>query len=81
MLALITAGIGLLTTLIAYLVNPQRRKDKVRSQLIRVYQQLDGLERKRDEALHKQDNDALTNIVGDIIRLRKVKADLLQQLG
>jgi len=72
---------GIISTLLAWCLSPQRKKDNLCKQLVGIYKQLEDLERKRDEALHKNDNDTLTIVTADIIRLRDTKADLLQQLG
>ena len=72
---------GIVSTLIAYAVNPQRRKDELRRQLVHAYQQIEIEERKRDEALQKNDADALTIVTANIIKLRQIKADIFQQLG
>ena len=77
----IIALLGIASTLLAYFLNPQRRKDNLRKQLVDAYQALEVLERKCDEALQKNDSDALTICTDNIIRLRKVKTDLLQQLS
>jgi hypothetical protein len=79
-IALASAIAGIISTLLAYFLNPQRHKDNLRRQLIDTYQQLEVWERKRDEALQKNDSDGLTIATDTILRLRKVKADLLQQL-
>lgn len=77
----VIAFLGIVSTLMAYLLNPQRRKDDYRKKLINIYQQAEALERGRDEALRKNDIDKLSIITNDIIRLRKDKANILQLLG
>ena len=78
--SVVTAALGIISTLIAYFLNPQRRKDKLRSQLIDVFIRLEKLGRDRDEALQKNDSDTLTVVNATIIKLCQDKADLLQQL-
>jgi hypothetical protein len=78
---LLTAVAGIVSTLLAYFLAPQRRKDKIRQQLVDVYQQLDKFMGEADEAMQNHNNDMLTIATDNIIRLRKVKADLLQQLS
>ena len=76
----IASALGIISTLIAYFLNPQRHKDKLRSQLVDVYVDLENKERIRDEALLKNDGDTLTVVTANIIKLRQDKASLLQQL-
>ena len=75
MIALITAGIGLATTILAWFLNPGRRKTE---ELNRIFEALDDLYRRRDIALEKNDNDTLAVILDRIIELRNRKARLLQ---
>jgi len=77
----IIAFLGIVSTLIAYLLNPQKRKDDYRQRVIKIYRQLENLERERDEALRKNDIDKLSIVTNDIIRLRKDKTNILQLLG
>ena len=79
-IALASAIAGIISTLLAYFLNPQRHKDNLRRQLIDTYQQLEVWERKRDEALQKNDSDTLTLVTQKIIDLRKQKQILLDQL-
>lgn len=71
---------GIISTLLAYFTNPQRQKDRIRTQLVDVYQQLESIERQRDEALQKNDSNMLTVVTQQIIDLRKQKQILLDQL-
>jgi hypothetical protein len=79
-IALASAIAGIISTLLAYFLNPQRRKDSLRRQLVDTYQQLEVWERKRDEALQANNSDALTLVTQKIIDLRKQKQILLDQL-
>jgi type II secretory pathway pseudopilin PulG len=80
-LTIVTAVLGILSTLLAYFLAPQRKKDKLRQQLVDVYKDLEALERKRDEALQSNDTAMLTIITNNIIKLRNCKANIFQQLG
>lgn len=75
MWAAIAAGVGLLTTILAWWINPGRRKTE---ELNRIFEALDDLYRRRDIALEKNDTDTLTVILDRIIELRNRKARLLQ---
>ena len=81
MIALITGAIGLLGILATWFFNPARMKqaahDKLVAQLASITKELNNAYRRRDEALTKGDNDALTLELDIIIRLRKAQADLL----
>lgn len=70
----IAAGIGLLTTILAWWINPGRRKTE---ELNRIFEALDDLYRRRDIALEKNDTDTLAVILDRIIELRNRKARLL----
>ena len=78
MLAIITAVLGIVSTILVWSLNPKRR---LYSELDGIYKQLDDLYKERDEALIKHDNDTLTIVTDSIMRLRTRKAVLLQRLG
>lgn len=70
----IAAVIGLITTLVAYFINPERRRTE---DLNRIFSALDDLYRRRDVALEKNDTDTLAVILDRIIELRRRKDRLL----
>ena len=69
--------IGLISTIVAWNLNPKRQ---LYQQLDDLYKQLDRLYRERDDALARHDTDTLTRATDDIIRLRNKKNSLLQRL-
>lgn len=71
----IAAIAGLVTTLVAYFINPGRRKTE---KLNRIFKVLEDLYRRRDVALEKNDTDTLAVILDRIIELRREKDSLLQ---
>lgn len=75
MWAAIAAGIGLITTILAYFINPGRRKTE---ELNKIFKELDQLYIKRDTALEKNDSDTLTLVTDRILVLRFRKDSLLQ---
>lgn len=75
MWAAIAAGIGLITTILAYFINPGRRKTE---ELNKIFKELDQLYIKRDIALEKNDSDTLTIVTDRILVLRFRKDSLLQ---
>lgn len=70
----IAAIAGLATTLLAYFLNPGRRKTE---ELNKIFKELDELYIKRDIALEKNDSDTLTIVLHRINVLRLRKARLL----
>lgn len=77
-LTIISSALGIVSTLAAWFFNPRRR---LYAELDSIYKQLEVLYGKRDKALVKKDNDALTIVTADIIRLCNRKTILLQRLG
>jgi hypothetical protein len=76
MIALITGVVGIISTLLAWNLNPRR---KLYAELDNIYAQLEKLYVKRDKALASGDASALVIVVADIIKLRDRKAVLLQR--
>ena len=76
MLTAIAGIIGIIATILAWSLNPKRR---IQAELDSITQQLVVLYRSRDEALIKHDNDALTIITADIVRLCERQTVLLQR--
>ena len=74
----IVALLGIASTLIAWNLNPKRR---LYTELDSIFKQLDKLYKERDDALTNSDNDKLTIVNADIIKLCQRKAYLLQQYG
>lgn len=75
MIALITGIVGLITAILAWYWNPKR---KLQAELEAIRKNLEVLYVKRDEALLKGDNDALTSVTADIARLLSRKNSLLR---
>ena len=78
MIALIAGVVGIVSTILAWNLNPRRR---LYAELDGIYKELEVCYAKRDKALVEHDNDALTVVTADILRLCKRKAILLQRLG
>lgn len=70
----IAAITGLVTTLIAYFLNPGRRKTE---ELNKIFKELDTLYERRDRALETNNTNDLTYITARIIFLRSRKDNLL----
>ena len=70
----IAAIAGLATTLIAYFINPGRRKTQ---ELNKIFKELDSLYYRRDIALTNNDQESLAVIVDNIIRLKRRKEILM----
>lgn len=71
----IAAGIGMLTTILAWIINPSRKRTE---ELNKIFNELDKLYIERDKALEKNDSNALTSVVYRINLLRRKKDSLLQ---
>lgn len=65
---------GLATTILAYFINPGRRRTE---ELKKIFRELDQLYVKRDVALEKNDSDTLTFVLMRINVLRFKLKDLL----
>lgn len=74
MWAAIAAGIGLITTLVAYFINPGRKRTE---ELNKIFKELDDLYEKRDKALETNNTNDLTYVTARIIVLRSRKENLL----
>ncbi len=71
----ITAGVGLLTTILAWWINPSRQRNKdIKEQM----QLLDKLYQDRDEALETNNSDKLTTALFHINVVRNKLKNLLQ---
>jgi hypothetical protein len=77
MVAVLTAALGIASTLIAWFFNPRRL---IYSELDKIYLTLEALYGKRDKALQENNSDMLTVVTADIIKLCNRKAILLQRL-
>lgn len=71
----IAALTGLVTTLVAYFINPERRKTE---ELRKIFSALDDLYKRRDIALEKNDTDTLAVVLDRIIELLRRKDSLLK---
>lgn len=78
MITLITAVVGLASTIVAWVLNPKR---KLYADLDFVYKELDRLYDARDKALAANDTGVLTVVTDLLIRVHNRKALLLQRLG
>ena len=74
----IVALLGIASTLIAWNLNPKRR---LYAELDSIFKQLDKLYKERDDALTNHDNDKLTIVNADIIKLCQRKAYIFQRWG
>ena len=74
----IVSLLGIISTLIAWNLNPKR---KLYAELDSIFKQLDQLYKERDEALAKNDSDSLTIITASIVKLCQRKAYIFQQYG
>ena len=77
MFGIIALVLGILSTILAWNLNPKRL---IYSELDGIYKKLDKLYGERDEALAKNDSDTLTRVTADIVRLAERKNSLLQRL-
>jgi len=69
--------LGIIGTIISYQLNP---KNQAKKKLVIVLKDIQSWEIRRDNALSKNDNNALTVAVTTLNGLQKSKSDLLQQL-
>lgn len=67
--------IGLITTILAWFLNPSRKREE---ELNNIYDELDLLYTERDKALEKNDSDSLTVVTARINVLRARKNSLFQ---
>lgn len=67
--------IGLITTILAWFLNPSRKREE---ELNNIYDELDLLYTERDKALKKNDSDSLTVVTARINVLRARKNSLFQ---
>lgn len=75
--SVILAVLGILGTVLTYELNP---KNQARKKLIVVLKEIIEWEKKRDEALSKNNTDGLTIATIKLSGLQHTKASLLQQL-
>lgn len=75
MWAAIAAGIGLLTTILAWWINPSRQRNKDIKEQMKI---LDKLYQERDEALENNNSDKLSTALFHINVVRGKLKDLLQ---
>ena len=78
MFGIIASVLGIISTLVAWNLNPRRR---LYAELDNIYRQLEELYAKRDKALADNDSDILTVVTSTIIKLCQRKAVLLQRVG
>lgn len=76
-LSIIAGAVGILSTVLAWNLNPKRR---IYAELDEIYHQLDELYKERDYALAHNESDALTVVTAAIVRLCNRKTVLLQRL-
>lgn len=70
----IATGLGILSTLLAWYLNPSTRKAK---ELVSIINELEEAYKERDRALENNDHNALTAVLFRISVLRKRKDALL----
>lgn len=78
MIGIIAAALGIISTIVAWNLNPKRR---LYQEIDEIYRQLEILYGKRDEALANNDSDTLSVVTDSIVRLCSRKAVLLKRLG
>ncbi len=78
MITLITAILGIISTIAAWYFQPKR---KLYSELDQLYNKLEKLYERRDKALMANDSNELTVCVKEISVLKIKKAMILKQLG
>jgi len=76
-IAIITTILGIVSTVLAWTLNPKRR---LYAELDSIYKELEVLYEKRDKALQEHDGDTLTIVTASIIKLRDRKASIFQRL-
>ena len=77
MFAIIAGVAGIISTILAWNLNPKR---KLYAELDDIYKKLDRLYEERDAALVARDSDTLSRVTADIIRLSARRRDLFQRL-
>lgn len=77
MLTAITVALGIISTIVAWRLNPKRR---LYAELDTIYKNLEVSYAKRDKALAENDMDTLSIVTADIIKLCERKNILLQRL-
>lgn len=77
MLTLIAGVVGIVSTILAWNLNPKR---KSYAELDDIYKKLDRLYEERDAALVNHDSDTLSRVTADIVRLSARKRCILQRL-
>ena len=75
-ITLITAVFGIVSTLLAWFLNPKR---KMYAQIDSIYKELEMLYVKRDEALAANDINAISDIAARIVGLRDEKDRILKR--
>jgi len=78
MMTAIVSVLGIVSTVLAWKLNPRRL---IYAELDSIYRKLEDLYKERDEALKNNDTDTLTRVTADIVRLAQRKNSLLQRLG
>ena len=77
MAAIIAGIVGIISTILAWNLNPKR---KIYAELDSIYKELEKLYARRDRALQANNNDELTIATSLIIGLCQRKTILLQRL-
>ena len=78
MLTAITAALGIISTLLAWFLNPKRR---LYAELDEIYKELEKIYVRRDKALQSGDSDELTIVTSLIVSLVERKAILIKRLN
>jgi len=78
MFGIIATVLGIVSTVLAWRLNPKRL---MYAELDSIFKTLDKLYGERDEALAKNDSDTLTRVTAVIVQLAQRKNALLQRLG
>ena len=77
MIAIIASVLGILSTLVAWNLNPRRR---LYAELDKIYAELERCYAQRDKALTENNTDILTAVTARIIELCKRKNTILERI-
>ena len=75
-LSIIISVLGILSTVLAWYLNPRRR---LYAEIDSIYRELESLYHERDEALAANDSDGLSLITDSIVKLCERKTILFQR--
>ena len=79
-LTAISGIVGIVGTVIAYRLSPQRKIDELNAHYVTLVNLEKKLIKERDDALAKNDTDGITNAVSSLEQLHYNQNDILQRL-